>query len=196
MHTRSIPMLALCTALLALSLSATAHADTPSQATNKAVVREFEEEFKNKANHAIVDEVMAPTFQARGFGPPRSILELPGDEAAAILDITPDITPAAYRKRLSRAREDMEAFLGGRCGLGNPGAACRCHKLLPAATAAGLVDPKRLTPAALPVSRADRLPLDIERARTAAEVFRSLPTHASLDDFGPQLRDILDGDPN
>ena len=120
------------------------------------------------------------------------ILELPGDEAAAILDIT----PAAYRKRLSRAREDMEAFLGGRCGLSNPGVACRCHKLLPAAVAGGLVDPKRLAMATLPVSRADRLPLDIEQARTAAEVFRGLPEYASIDDFGAQLRDLLDGDRN
>ena len=120
------------------------------------------------------------------------ILELAGDEAAAILDIT----PAAYRKRLSRARADMEAFLAGRCGLANPDVTCRCHKLLPAAVAQGLVDPKRLVLATLPVSRADRLPIDIERARTAAEVFRSLAAYASTEDFGTQLREILDGDRN
>src|SRR5215469_17342409 len=30
---------------------------------NKAVVRRFSNEFKNKANHGIVDEIMAPNFQ-------------------------------------------------------------------------------------------------------------------------------------
>src|SRR5213075_3151663 len=120
------------------------------------------------------------------------ILELAGDEAAAILDIT----PAAFRKRLSRARDDMEAFLGGRCGLGNPDHPCRCHKLAPAAVAGGLVDPKRLALSRLPVQRADQLRIDIERVRSAAEVFRSLPAYASSDDFAAQLRDVLLGDTN
>jgi predicted ester cyclase len=66
MHARSLPILV----LLAVSLSSAARADAPSgQEANKAVVRKFEEQFKNKANHAIVDELMAPAFQARGFSP-------------------------------------------------------------------------------------------------------------------------------
>jgi len=69
MHTRSFPVIVLSTALLALSISTAARADAPSAEANKAVVRKFEDEFKNKANHAIVDELMAPTFQGRGFGP-------------------------------------------------------------------------------------------------------------------------------
>ena len=36
---------------------------------NKATVRKFEEEFKNKANHAIVDELMTADYRAHGFGP-------------------------------------------------------------------------------------------------------------------------------
>ena len=118
------------------------------------------------------------------------ILELTGDEAAKILDIT----PAAFRKRLSRAREDMEAFLGGRCGLANPDAACRCHKLVPAAVAAGLVVRERLTLAKLPVVREDQLRLDIERLRSAAEVFRSLPLYAADEDFAARMRELLSAD--
>lgn len=115
------------------------------------------------------------------------ILELPGEEAAAILDIT----PPAFRKRLSRARESMEAFVASRCGLANPSTACRCHKLLPAVLAGGLVDPLNPRLTRLPVRAADRLRLDIDRVRTAAEIFRSLPTYAAPEDFTHWMRAAL-----
>ena len=66
MTARSLSLLALSAALLAVSFTA-ARADVV--ADNKAVVKKFEEEFKNKANHAIVDELMAPSFQLRGIAP-------------------------------------------------------------------------------------------------------------------------------
>ena len=118
------------------------------------------------------------------------ILELPGEEAAAILSIQ----PAAFRKRLSRAREEMETFLLGRCGLANPKNACRCAKLLPVALAAGIVDPNRLRLRLLPIREADRLRIDIDEARTATEVFRSLPTYGSPQDFTAFVRSILTTD--
>jgi len=118
------------------------------------------------------------------------ILELPGEEAAAILSIQ----PATFRKRLSRAREQMEAFLAKRCGFADPANACRCTKLLPVAVAAGIVDPEHLRLRLLPVREADRLRLDIEQARTAAEIFRSLPTYGSPEDFTAFVRKTLSAD--
>jgi len=118
------------------------------------------------------------------------VLELAGDEAAAILEVE----PAAFRKRLSRAREEMEAFLAGRCGLANPENACRCAKLLPVALAAGIVDANRLRYRPLPVRQADRLLIGIERVRTAAEVFRSLPTYGSPENFADLVRTVLHHD--
>jgi RNA polymerase sigma factor (sigma-70 family) len=115
------------------------------------------------------------------------ILELPGDEAAAILFIQ----PAAYRQRLGRARAQMEDFLRAQCGLADPGNACRCHKVLPAAVAAGFVEAGRLRHRALPARRADRLLTGIERARTAQEIFRSLPVPASPEDFAAFVRTVL-----
>jgi hypothetical protein len=115
------------------------------------------------------------------------VLELTGDEGAAILEIE----PAAFRKRLSRARDEMEAFLAGRCGLANPGNACRCAKLLPVALAAGIVDANRLRYRPLPVRQADQLLIGIERARTAAEVFRSLATYGSPENFVTLVRAVL-----
>jgi RNA polymerase sigma factor (sigma-70 family) len=53
-----------------------------------------------------------------------------------------DTTPAAYRKRLSRARATVRAFVAEHCGLVAPStAACHCRKRVPAAVTLGRVDP-------------------------------------------------------
>jgi hypothetical protein len=55
-------------------------------------------------------------------------LGMSSEEAAAVIGIT----PAHYRKRLSRARARLEAFTNKNCGLVNENASCHCHKQLPA----------------------------------------------------------------
>lgn len=117
------------------------------------------------------------------------VLELPGDDAAAILEIS----AVAFRKRLSRAREQMETFLRAHCGVANPSHQCRCEKLAPAAIAAGLVDPDRLVLSRLPHRQADQLHLDVERIRTAAEMYRSMPKYAAPSDFAAAIRKALEG---
>lgn len=57
-----------------------------------------------------------------------TVFGLPSKEAAAVLDITPE----AYRQRLSRARGQLDAFVAQTCGLANPKAPCRCERQLPA----------------------------------------------------------------
>lgn len=61
------------------------------------------------------------------------ILELEQGEAAKILDIS----PAAYRKRLSRARAEVVEFTTRTCGLANAAAPCSCPRRLPAALKCG-----------------------------------------------------------
>jgi steroid delta-isomerase-like uncharacterized protein len=56
-------------AFLPLVLGTVSVARGDSLDKNKAAVRRFEEEFKNKANHAIVDELMASDYKAHGLGP-------------------------------------------------------------------------------------------------------------------------------
>jgi RNA polymerase sigma factor (sigma-70 family) len=118
------------------------------------------------------------------------ILELPGEDAASILEIS----PVAFRKRISRARDEMEGFLKKHCGLADPANRCRCAKLVPLAVATGVVDPRRLALGALKARRADRLRTDIEQLRTAAEVFRSLPSYSAPTDFGASVREWLSAD--
>jgi hypothetical protein len=52
------------------------------------------------------------------------VFGLPSQEAAQVLEISPE----AYRKRLSRARQSLEEFSQSVCGLVNKEAACQCEK--------------------------------------------------------------------
>lgn len=68
------------------------------------------------------------------------ILEFEAEEAAQILEIQ----PAAYRKRLSRARADVTAVLSRSCSVHSAGNPCACHRTLASAVATGRLDPTAL----------------------------------------------------
>jgi len=63
------------------------------------------------------------------------------EEGGAILAITPE----TFRKRLSRARTELVAFVAQRCGIVNPASPCRCHKHVQTSIAAGTLDPHHLS---------------------------------------------------
>jgi len=168
--------------LLEAALDEGAGGDPPTDAAHEALANEV----KLFCTHGMLLCLDRPHRLAYILG---KILELPGEEAAAVLGTS----PAAYRKRLSRARREMEEFLSRHCGLANPEHRCRCVKLVPAAHRAGVFLPSRTRLEHLPARRADRLRLDVERVRGAAEIYRSLPSFASPDDFAAGLRALLDG---
>jgi len=95
------------------------------------------------------------------------VLGLTSDEAAAICDIT----PAAFRKRLQRARERIQHFMEGHCGLLDHANPCRCRSRVGAAIGHGRVDPENL----LFARRVDALNLDMQRFTDAGAIFRSHP---------------------
>lgn len=64
------------------------------------------------------------------------ILELEHNEAALILEITPQ----NYRKRLSRARNEVVKFTSLKCGIANDNARCSCPARLPDAIKNGRVN--------------------------------------------------------
>jgi RNA polymerase sigma factor (sigma-70 family) len=65
-----------------------------------------------------------------------AVLELKDTLAAEILDIK----PAAFRKRLQRARDDLHNCMSGNCGLINMSSPCRCAKKTRAFFEAGHLD--------------------------------------------------------
>lgn len=118
------------------------------------------------------------------------IFDLASDEGAAILEISPD----AFRKRLSRARDRMAEFMGKQCGLVNPSSACRCAKQAGHAVKAGYLDPKRLEWNALSC-RTERRPervADLDNVGRAIEVFRSSPEYIAPESLVRQIKRALD----
>ena len=111
------------------------------------------------------------------------IFELPSTEAAWILRVT----PAAYRKRLERARQRLRAFMNSTCGIVNPEAFCRCARRVEKATAIGRIDPRRPALATHPISPAGRdvaeAAAQLHRLHDAAAVLRAHPDYAA-----PQAR--------
>jgi RNA polymerase sigma factor (sigma-70 family) len=121
------------------------------------------------------------------------ILEMDGDEAARVLSIR----PPAFRKRLSRAREAIVAFMRAKCGLVSPERPCRCRRRLAHAVQAGRVDPGRLLFAS-DSDRARGFPtvLDeirrLEEVRRAAALYQSHPELAVPADFTAEIRRLVD----
>ena len=68
------------------------------------------------------------------------ILEASDTAAAEVLEISKD----TFRQRLCRARDQLSAFMRGRCGLVNPANPCRCARKTSAFVRDGIVDPERL----------------------------------------------------
>jgi RNA polymerase sigma factor (sigma-70 family) len=68
------------------------------------------------------------------------ILGLPDTDGAAICEIT----PAAFRQRLARARRTIRQVIDNRCGLVNPTNPCRCGRQIQSALDLGFLDRNRL----------------------------------------------------
>lgn len=121
------------------------------------------------------------------------ILELDHKEGAAVLRVS----PAAFRQRLSRARERVTAFMAARCGIANPANACRCRRRVEAAVRLARVDPRNLLFASS-LERAGRFPAvlseirRLEETRRAAALYRSHPEARPSEAFVSWLRTLLD----
>lgn len=123
------------------------------------------------------------------------IFECPSPLAAEILAIT----PAAFRKRLERARADLSSFMQDKCGLMNPSNPCRCDKKTKGFIAAGWVDPRSLKFTAAHVRRvredapARSRALDTVCDEWAPWLFRE---HPMLDgpDIATQMTSLLQGE--
>lgn len=79
-----------------------------------------------------------------------ALLDLPGEIAAEVLEIE----PAAYRKRLSRARERLADFMKKNCGIVDEANPCRCTKQIAPSIAAGMINPSDLVYITHPAKRA------------------------------------------
>ena len=104
------------------------------------------------------------------------IFEMSDNEAAEALEIS----AAAYRQRLSRARQEVTRFVRTYCGMVSQTAACRCEKRLTAARTSGRVTPGApafaLRPPATDIRELRRQIRTLEEGRRAAALMRSNPS--------------------
>jgi RNA polymerase sigma factor (sigma-70 family) len=119
------------------------------------------------------------------------ILELPGEEGAAVLEIAPE----AFRKRLSRARTRMTEFTTSTCGLVDPQRPCRCGTQAACAVQRGYVNPERLTWSAHPVQKEMKQAHvnEIDGMERAVALLRGHPSYAAPDSLVDSLKKMIDG---
>jgi len=120
------------------------------------------------------------------------IVALDHHEAAMALEIS----PATYRKQLSRARHRIESVVISQCGLIDPENRCRCEKRVDTAIELGRVQPDKLL-FAHSLSQAKHFPAilekirQLEEARRIAALYRSHATPVSSDAFVSWLRSVI-----
>jgi DNA-directed RNA polymerase specialized sigma24 family protein len=68
-----------------------------------------------------------------------AVLDLPGPDAAWVLDVDPEV----HRKRLSLARGEVREFMAAICGLYDPANPCRCHRQIAYDVRIGRLDADR-----------------------------------------------------
>ncbi len=120
------------------------------------------------------------------------ILDFSGDEGAELTD-TPPVT---YRKRLSRARARMRAFMEQRCGLVNEEAACRCSKQIGPALEKGSIDANKPLFAGHPERLVDARSLlpklrELEELHATVQIYRGHPDYAAPASIALALRELL-----
>lgn len=121
-----------------------------------------------------------------------AILELEAGEAALVLDIS----PVAFRKRLSRARETLDAFVAKYCGVANAAAPCRCAYQVNHGYEEGRLNPEKLRYAvSTPRTSLEALRAfgDIQRVRRSLELYRAQPEFRAPEDFAARLRETIEG---
>lgn len=122
------------------------------------------------------------------------VFDLSGEDAAAVLDIT----PATYRKRLSRARDRLRTFMRAYCGLIAVDTACRCHRRIAHAVETGRVRPEALLFADKGEPRDwPRLSLaahvqEMEDLHRVAAIYKGHPEYAPPDRILAEIRRTLD----
>jgi RNA polymerase sigma factor (sigma-70 family) len=100
-----------------------------------------------------------------------------------------ETTEAAYRKRLSRARALVRAFVAEHCGLVAPTVArCHCRRRVPVAVRLGRIDPATVSRAA--ASDVDEAVAEMEALYDAAGLLRSVPDAAPAD-VAARIRSLL-----
>lgn len=122
-----------------------------------------------------------------------AVLEVEHRQAAAMLEIT----PAAFRKRVSRARARLQEFYAGRCGVFDPEAPCRCANQVPLNIQRKKIDPERLRLCGAGETAADRAGArekvaEVGALKRVAAMYQAQPEVALPTSFAERLHALVD----
>jgi RNA polymerase sigma factor (sigma-70 family) len=101
-----------------------------------------------------------------------------------------NISPEAFRKRLSRAREQLFSFMQTNCGIAQPKNNCRCNKQIGHCISANKINPNKLLFA---TNGEDvRLLESINRADDTVKLFQTNPEYEMPEEIASELKLILE----
>ena len=122
------------------------------------------------------------------------IFEIESEAASALCEIS----PAAFRQRLSRARRALHSFVKEKCGQVSSTAACSCERMAKPAVKLGPVNPKALLFAnadqAMQGANLKKLQAavrDLDGALRAVELYRAHPTYEPARGFDVWLKEFI-----
>ena len=121
------------------------------------------------------------------------IFEFSGKEGAWILGITPE----AFRKRLSRGREKIYAFMTKNCGLLNSSNPCRCSEQAERDIHIGLIDPDHLDfndPQKKDMQRLDISMVlgELDEMGRMMTLFRTYPRYSSPASTADMVKELIE----
>jgi RNA polymerase sigma factor (sigma-70 family) len=121
------------------------------------------------------------------------VFDITGQQGAFILDIK----PAAYRKRLSRARERIKTFMLKNCGVVDSDNRCHCENVAPYAVQTGVIDPQNLIFAKHKChAEGGEHSMDhvkeLDSLQRVAAFFRNHPDYASPETFLESIKNLVD----
>jgi RNA polymerase sigma factor (sigma-70 family) len=124
-----------------------------------------------------------------------TVMDIGSQEGAYVMDIA----PAAFRKRLSRARAKILAFLKGNCDLFEKGGRCRCGTLGAGYVENGWLDLKRTVFAAGDEPEDGYRTLrdylaDLDDLQRVSALFKESPRKKPSNDLAEKLKTLLSAD--
>ena len=151
--------------------------------TNEGEISLLEEEVKVSCTHGLLHCLNPTNRLIYILG---DIMDFNSVEAAEILDIT----PASFRKQLSRSRDKVRNFLTAKCGLVNTGNPCRCKRKIDF-----LIDQEMIVPKALRFAHHTNRSIDlmhkIDLLDETLRVFRSVPALEAPEEVLNEVKQMI-----
>jgi RNA polymerase sigma factor (sigma-70 family) len=121
------------------------------------------------------------------------VFEVTSHEGAHILDITPE----AFRQRLSRGRKQIQNFMTKKCSLVHPENPCACARLIPYEIKIKLLDPENLRFAnhrcyARESESVNSRLRELDEIERLAVLFRSHPDYAAPETFLESIKKLVE----